>query len=183
MTQPAPGVLLIAEPFLKDPNFTRTVVALCAHNKEGSLGFVINRKQEYTLNELMKDAEGLLLPVYYGGPVRLDTIHFLHQCPGQIPDGEAIGRNIFWGGDYEKAIACLREGTIDASQIRFFIGQSGWSSGQLEEELSQHSWLTVDATSDLLFKKEEKEIWKEALRLLGGEYEQMVHYPTDPQLN
>jgi putative transcriptional regulator len=183
MIEPAPGVLLIAEPFLKDPNFMRTVVALCMHNEEGSLGFVINRKEEYTLNELMKDTDDLPLPVFYGGPVQLDTIHFLHQCPEEIPDSQQIAPNIYWGGNYEVAIARLREGKIDASQIRFFIGHSGWGSGQLREELSQHSWLTVSANCELLFKKNEKEIWKEAVRQLGGEYEQLVNYPTDPQLN
>ena len=183
MIEPANGVMLIAEPFLKDPNFMRTVVLLCAHNEKGSMGFVINRKQEYTLNELISDAEDLMLPVYYGGPVEMDTIHFLHRCPELIPQSHEVCSDIYWGGHFETAIKLLREGRIHSSQIRFFIGHSGWSEGQLNEELTQHSWLTVEASSDLIFKKDEKELWKESLRLLGGDFEQMVHYPIDPQLN
>ena len=82
MIEPGPGVLLIAEPFLKDPNFMRTVVLLCDHQEEGSFGFVINRAYKHTLDELMNNAEDLKIPVYYGGPVQMDTIHFLHHYPG-----------------------------------------------------------------------------------------------------
>ncbi|HMJ47581.1 MAG TPA: YqgE/AlgH family protein, partial [Ferruginibacter sp.] len=81
MIQPAAGILLIADPFLKDPNFLRTVVILCEHQKEGSFGFVLNKQIELTLGELITDLEGYQLPVYYGGPVQMNTIHFLHQCP------------------------------------------------------------------------------------------------------
>lgn len=183
MIDPATGVLLIAEPFMKDPNFLRTVVLLCSHDERGSMGFVINRKQEFTLDQLMNDANGLRLPVYYGGPVRLDTIHFLHHRPDLIPDSQRIKGDVCWGGDYEKAIELLRDGVLAEDHIRFFIGHSGWSHGQLAEEMAQHAWLTADATPDILFEKNEQEIWANALRLLGEAYAQVVHYPIDPQLN
>ena len=72
----APGILLIADPFLKDPNFLRTVVFLCEHKEEGSFGFVLNRQYENSLDELIPELEGHKIPVYYGGPVQLDSIHF-----------------------------------------------------------------------------------------------------------
>jgi putative transcriptional regulator len=90
MIEPGPGILLIADPFLKDPNFLRTVVFLCEHREEGSFGFVLNRKFENTLDELVPDVEGFKLPVFYGGPVQMDTIHFLHQYPEDIPGGEEV---------------------------------------------------------------------------------------------
>ena len=85
MVSPSSGILLIADPFLKDPNFMRTVVFLCDHQEEGSMGFVINKQIEQTLDELMDGFDGYKIPVYYGGPVQMDTIHFLHQYPGKIP--------------------------------------------------------------------------------------------------
>ena len=94
MVDPGPGILLIAEPFLKDPNFIRTVVLLCDHQDEGSLGFVINREFRHTLDELMNDAEELKLPVFYGGPVQMDTIHFLHQYPDKIPGSFTVQEGI-----------------------------------------------------------------------------------------
>ncbi len=183
MIEPGPGILLIAEPFLKDPNFMRTVVLLCDHQTEGSFGFVINRHYEHTLNELMNNMDELDLPVYYGGPVQMDTIHFLHQYPDKIPGGHEVKNDIFWGGDFDTAIQLLLSGEIDKNKIRFFIGYSGWSQGQLDFELKEKSWLTVEATRKIVFHKEADEIWKASLRLLGGDYEQLVNYPIDPQLN
>lgn len=185
MTQilPAAGVLLIADPFLKDPNFQRTVVFLCEHQDEGSFGFVLNRLYEYTLDQLMASAEGMPIPVYYGGPVQLDTVHFLHRYPDQIPGGFEVTDGIYWGGNFETAVELLREGSIDASGIRFFIGYSGWSEGQLQEELKEKSWITSMGKSKLIFNRNTNTIWKEALLDLGGDYEQLINYPIDPQLN
>ncbi|MBC7849448.1 MAG: YqgE/AlgH family protein [Chitinophagaceae bacterium] len=183
MIEPAAGILLIAEPFLKDPNFMRTVVLLCDHQTEGSFGFVINRHYEHTLNELMNGMDELKLPVFYGGPVQMDTIHFLHQYPDEIPGGHEVQKGIYWGGDFEVAINLLQEGNIDSAGIRFFIGYSGWSDGQLSEELTQKSWLTVQANRKIVFHRDPEEIWKESLKLLGGDYEQLVNYPIDPTLN
>lgn len=183
MIDPASGILLIADPFLKDPNFLRTVVFLCEHNEEGSFGFVINRPYESTLDELIPDAEGYPIPVYYGGPVQLDTIHFLHQYPENIPGGQEVMNGVYWGGSFEKAVEMIKSGQIDQSRIRFFIGYSGWDAKQLEEELQEKSWFTVKASRPLLFHSDANEIWKEALKRLGGDYERMIHYPIDPQLN
>lgn len=178
-----PGILLIADPFLKDPNFMRTVVFLCEHQEEGSFGFVLNRSYDYTLNELVSGLEDLTIPVFYGGPVQKDTIHFLHQYPELIPGGYEITDGIFWGGDFETAINLIRNKEIDLHRIRFYIGYSGWGSGQLSDELKEKTWLTVQANRKIIFHKETDEIWKDSLRLLGGEYEMMINFPIDPQLN
>jgi putative transcriptional regulator len=183
MVEPGPGILLIADPFLKDPNFLRSVVFLCEHKEEGSFGFVLNRKFENTLDELIPDVEGYKLPVFYGGPVQMDTIHFLHQYPEEIPGGEEVMKGIYWGGDFAKAVELIKSGDIDFAKIRFYIGYSGWGTGQLNEELKEKSWLTVKANRKLIFQTSAENIWKESLKHLGGDYEMMIHFPTDPQLN
>ncbi|HMR91962.1 MAG TPA: YqgE/AlgH family protein [Chitinophagaceae bacterium] len=183
MIDPATGVLLIADPFLKDPNFLRTVVVLCEQNDDGAVGFVINRLFEHTLNELLPEAEDLPLPVYYGGPVQPNSIHFVHQYPALIPGGQEIVDGICWGGDFELALSLLRKKEISEDKIRIFIGYSGWDTGQLQEEIKEKSWLTVQATPRLLFQSNAANTWKDALKELGGEYEMMIHYPIDPQLN
>jgi len=183
MESPAPGVLLIADPFLKDPNFMRTVVMLCDHQQEGSFGFVLNKSYEYTLNELVTGLDDLVIPVYYGGPVQMDTVHFLHQYPDKIPGGFEITDGVYWGGDFEVTIELIRSGDINPSKIRFYIGYSGWSSGQLADEMNEKSWLSVKGTRNIVFHKKTDEIWREALRHLGGDYEMLANYPIDPQLN
>jgi len=183
MIEPAPGVLLIADPFLKDPNFLRTVVFLCEHKPEGSFGFVLNRQYENTLDELIPELSGYKIPVYYGGPVQVDSIHFLHQYPDEIPGGQEVIKGVYWGGDFDAVVDMLKTGNVDNDKIRFFIGYSGWSEDQLTSEMTEKTWLTVNATRKLVFHHNFNEIWKDALKHLGGDYEMMVNFPIDPQLN
>ncbi len=183
MIDPGPGILLIADPFLKDPNFLRSVVFLCEHQPEGSFGFVLNRRYENTLDELIPELEGYPIPLYYGGPVQVDTIHFLHQYPDAIPGGVQVMQGVYWGGEFDRVVELIGRGQVDINKIRFYIGYSGWGSGQLQEEMAEKTWLTVKATRRLLFHPDSSEIWKEALKLLGGDYEMMINFPIDPQLN
>ncbi len=183
MIEPASGVLLIADPFLKDPNFMRTVVFVTEHQPEGTVGFVINRQYENTLDELIPEIEGHKIPVYYGGPVQMNTIHFLHRCPEDVPGGLEIMKGVYWGGDFDSVVEGIKNGTVNSSNIRFFIGYSGWSAGQLETEMTEKTWLTAQATRNIIFHPNAEDIWKESLKQLGGEYEMMINFPIDPQLN
>jgi putative transcriptional regulator len=183
MIAPAPGILLIADPFLKDPNFLRTVVLLCDHQQEGSFGFVLNKKTEHTLDELLTDFEGFQLPVYYGGPVQTDTVHFVHQYPDLIDDSAEIATGIYWGGNFETVKALVKNNSLNLNKIKFFLGYSGWGNGQLQNEMDEKSWLTVTATKNLIFNTTPDNVWKGSLQHLGGDYEQLINYPVDPQLN
>ncbi len=162
----------------------RTVVLLCEHNEAtGSFGLVINRAFDQTLDQLINNLEGHPVPVYYGGPVQMDTLHFLHQLPNHIPDSQKIGSDLFWGGDFDVVLTLLKQGLLDLNKIRFYLGYSGWGSGQLTDELNEKSWLTVEATNQLVFEKDTDLIWKNSLKAMGGEYTQLINYPIDPQLN
>jgi len=183
MADLTPGILLISDPFLKDPNFIRTVVLLCEHKDEGSFGFVLNKTLDQKLGDLVTNAEGIRFPVYDGGPVQKDTLHFLHQCPSLITGGIEIVDGIFWGGDFENVLELLKEDKLSKNDIRFFLGYSGWSEGQLLGELNEKSWITREASKPLVFNMNTPQIWKAALQDLGGEYSQMINYPIDPQLN
>lgn len=183
MVKPAPGVLLIADPFLKDPNFMRTVVFLTEHKDEGAIGFVLNRQYENTLDELLPEIEGHKFPVYYGGPVQMNTIHFLHRYPAEVPGGVEVMNGVWWGGDFDSLIQLINSGKIDPEKIRFYIGYSGWGTGQLQTEMQEKTWLTVEAVRSLIFHNRAEEIWKDSLKHLGGEYEMMINFPIDPQLN
>ncbi len=183
MIAPNKGVLLIAEPFLQDPNFMRSVVCLCEHNEEGSVGFVLNSKYDYYLDEIMPDFEGFNIPVFEGGPVALNTLHFIHQYPNLIDGSLQICHNVFWGGNFETITTLIKNNDIALSGIKFFQGYSGWSAGQLDNEMKQNSWLTVNATSKIIFESNDADTWKQSLTELGGKYKQLIHYPTNPQLN
>lgn len=183
MISPAQGTLLIANPFLKDPNFARSVILLCEHQPEGTFGFVLNKKITKTLNDFIPDIINFEFPVYYGGPVQINTLHFLHKYPDLISGGEKVMKDLYRGGNFESLTALIKLKEIDFNKIRFFIGYSGWSSGQLHSELQEKSWLTAEATQKLIFHANPENIWKDSLKHLGGDYEMMINFPLDPQLN
>ncbi len=177
------GTILIADPFLKDPNFRRSVVFLCEHQQEGSFGFIMNRLYHQPVSNLIDDLAGCGFPVYYGGPVQLDTVHFLHQCPQIIQGGTEITDGIFWGGDFEQIVELIQNKIILPSMLRFYIGYSGWTEGQLAGEVKEKSWLTTKGCKKLVFHGDTHKVWPDAIRELGSDYEQLINYPLDPQLN
>ena len=92
-------------------------------------------------------------------------------------------KGVYWGGDFEIVVNMIKKNLFDFNKIRFYVGYSGWSDGQLKGELNEKTWLTVKANRRLVFHKNYKEIWKESLRELGDDYGIMANYPIDPQLN
>ncbi len=176
-------MLLIADPFLKDKNFIRSVIYLCSHHAEGSLGFTLNKKTNLKLNQIIPGLDSCTVPVYAGGPVGLDTIHFLHQLPELIPDSQQVAANIYWGGDFETLKDLMRKDLINLKKIKFFIGYSGWSPGQLENEIEEKTWLSSGSNYSIIFNTPDDEIWKQSIKLLGPKFEPLINYPIDPQLN
>jgi putative transcriptional regulator len=183
MISPATGAILISDPFLNDPNFSRSVVLLCNHDADGTVGFVLNKPYHKKLGELLPDMEQCNMPVYYGGPVQTNSLHFIHNMPHKIVDSQKIADGIYWGGNFEQLLILMATQEIDEKNIQFFIGYSGWSSGQLDEELAEKSWLVAKATSSFVFQNKEGLAWKNAVLLLGKKYEEILNYPTDPKLN
>jgi putative transcriptional regulator len=178
------GTLLIAEPFLKDPNFSRSVIFLCDHHKEGSFGLVINKSLKMTLDQIINAVHNTAIPVFYGGPVQTDTLHFLHNLPDIIPGSEKVSEDIYWGGDFDLVIKLLNKDALDLNKIRFYLGYSGWAEGQLFSEMKESkSWLTLRAKDYLIFQPDPNQIWANAITALGGDYVQLKNYPLDPQLN
>ncbi len=180
---PEKGSLLISEPFLPDPNFERTVVLMCDNNDEGSFGFVLNKPSEVMLHELLEDFGSFDQRVYVGGPVQHDTLHFIHRSP-EIEGGSELTPGLFWGGNFEQVQSLLASNQLGNEDIRFFVGYSGWGSGQLEKELSLDSWIvTPPAAAHIIFENPVEELWKSVLKQLGGRFQVYSNYPTDPRLN
>ncbi len=179
---PAVGRILIAEPFLSDPNFARSVVLLCEHGDEGTVGFVVNRSTDLTLSDLLPDVYAGGLNIYQGGPVQMDTLHMLHSSPANL-GGNEISPGVYWGGSYEALQDMIANGTYDEEHLRLFVGYSGWSPGQLDKELGEGSWIVTDLAPRLLFDTSPQNIWKEAIHSLGKEYAYLANLPVNPQLN
>jgi putative transcriptional regulator len=180
--KPAKGRLLLSEPFLNDPDFERTVVLLCEHNEEGSFGFVLNKPSVSKVQEVVADLP-LQQQAYIGGPVQQDTLHYLHRM-GDISGSVPIAKSVFWGGDFDELLSGLDTHSIGESDVRFFLGYSGWGAGQLEEELKQNSWIVCASVSDeFIFNTPPTDMWRKALNNMGGRFSVYSNYPIDPTLN
>lgn len=182
---PATGLLMISAPNLLDPNFKRRVVLLCEHSTEGSFGLVVNQPLPMRLSDVVELKGKLDLPLYQGGPVQSNTLHFIHTRRDQAKaiGSREIAPELFWGGDFDKVLRLLEKGQFPEKDIRFFAGYAGWSKTQLEDEMKQHSWYVAKASREFLFTFGEEEVWRDALRSLGQKYEILFHYPDDPTLN
>ncbi len=182
--KPQKGKLLIAEPTLTgDVSFNRSVVLLAEHSEHGSVGFILNKPLEYNINDLVNEIE-IPFPVFNGGPVEQDNLYFIHKVPHLIPNSIEISDGIFWGGDFENLIDLINKAIISKEDIRFFLGYSGWSSLQLELELTSKSWIVVtnDYQSEIIHKSSNA-FWKEKIMELGGDYLLWSNSPENPSLN
>lgn len=181
--KPEKGKLLISEPFLPDPNFERTIVLLCENNAEGSFGFVLNKPSLANVSDVMDDIKNFNTPAMVGGPVQQDTLHYLHRYRG-IDDAVEILDGVYWGGSFERILFLLETKQLPHKDIRFFLGYSGWSPSQLEEELAQDSWIVSDqASEELIFDTDPEFMWKRTLKIMGGRFSVYSNYPKDPRLN
>lgn len=178
-----PGTLLMSEPFMKDANFMRKVVMMVRHDEEGSIGFVLNQLTDWTVNELVEDFPFSTYPVYVGGPVSQNTLHYLHQIPALRDSSMLITKDLFWGGDFDHLKTLVKEGEIAQSQIRFFIGYSGWTDNQLAEEVLDHSWLISERNPIHVMRYDEQLMWKALVTELGSPFKFLASAPIDPALN
>ncbi len=177
------GKVLLAEPFMLDPNFKRAAVLLCDHGKEGSIGFILNKKLDMNVEQLIADFPDFSAPVYYGGPVQTDTIHYIHNYGDLLEESREIGQGIWWGGSFEKLKFLISTGMIEASNIRFFVGYSGWSEGQLREEMNIGSWVVADMDPNYLFKSRSEVLWQQIMSNKGQAYSVIATMPDSATWN
>jgi O-antigen/teichoic acid export membrane protein len=144
------GHLLIAEPsILGDLSFNRSVILLADHNAEGSVGFILNKPLDYSVNDLVPEVDATFT-IYNGGPVEQDNLYFIHNIPELIPNSVEISNGVFWGGDFEKTRDLINNGSINKDNIRFFLGYTGWDANQLETEMSANSWILIEKLSRII---------------------------------
>jgi len=178
------GKLLLAEPFMQDPNFRRAVVMICEHNnEEGTVGFILNKPLNVKVSDLVSDIPDIESPVFYGGPVATDSIHFLHNVGELLEESIEIQRGVYWGGDFEKLKFLIQSKLILAHNIRFFVGYSGWSPGQLTDEMEFKSWVVSEMHANYLFKSKPRMLWRQAMYHIGDTYSVIAQMPDQPCLN
>lgn len=178
------GKILISEPFMLDPNFKKTVVLLGDYSKElGSVGFVMNRPTEYIITDLISSFPEFNSKVYYGGPVGHDTIHFVHRKGDIIEESRPITNGLFWGGNFDKIKFLVKMKLLEPDDIRFFIGYSGWTAGQLEDEIKEKSWIIDEMDINYAFNNKITDMWQHVLTNKGSHYRVIADMADTLSLN
>jgi len=181
---PAHGKFLLAEPFLEDPYFKRSVIYLVEHNDKGSIGFILNKPIDLKINNALVGFPDYKESLYLGGPVQRDQLYFLHRLGSHIENSIEIADGIYWGGDFDAVKEMIENKVIKPDEIRFFVGYSGWTTSQLEEEIKSKSWIVAPAKSEEVFNLDTKHLWSSVMKGLGGkEFAIMSNFPEDPNLN
>ena len=166
-------------PNMADPYFSRTLTYVCEHNDQGALGIVVNRPIDMTLQALferlslsLKDPACADAPVYFGGPVQTDRGFVLHFPAGEwqstLKVRDAIG--LTTSKDILEAVG-RGEGP---AKMLVSLGYAGWSAGQIEHELKQNAWLTVEAKDAIIFDLPADERLTAAMQLLGVDYARLA---------
>lgn len=183
--KPEKGKLLIAEPsIIGDIAFTRSVILLAEHNKEGTIGFILNKPFNFTLAELFPKKIKKPHTIFNGGPVEQDKLYFIHKVPQYLNNSTPIANGIYWGRDFEAAVNLINKGFIKEVDIKFFLGYSGWNPKQLDKELAKNSWIIVENNEQgNIIEKLSTSFWKEKMIELGGNYLIWSNAPENPYLN
>jgi putative transcriptional regulator len=163
--------LLIAMPNLHDGMFDRSVIVICEHSPEGAMGLVINRLLDISLAKALEAVnitppeDAAQKPVFWGGPVQPQHGFILHEGAGDWQVSMAVGEGLFLTSspDILMAIAEHR----GPERFLLALGYAGWSEGQLEQELSENSWLHGPIDLSVLFELPPAERWQAAARGLG----------------
>ena len=166
---------LIAMPGMVDPNFSRTLTYVCEHNADGALGVVVNRPTDLTLGTLFQRLEMPLASrelglasVYFGGPVMTDRGFVLHHPAGTWKPTLMVKGGV--GLTTSKDILEAVGDGLGPEKMLVTLGYSGWGAGQLENELKQNAWLTVEAKDVILFDIPAEGRLQAAMGLLGVDY-------------
>jgi putative transcriptional regulator len=179
------GNILISVPLSGDFYFDRTVVLLIEHNENGSFGFILNKSLPLTLNDLFPKATPELghISVYNGGPVDHEELFAVHTYGDLIKGSTPIANGLYLGGLASQLVNCIKSDFLDEHFIRFYLGYSGWSQGQLEAELNRDLWLVSTFQEKLLFHDDDENCWNIAVTSLGEDYSSWFNIAQTPFLN
>ncbi|MGM0479030.1 MAG: YqgE/AlgH family protein [Bacteroidota bacterium] len=182
--KPRKGRVLLSDPFSDDDYFGRSVVYLCEYNEKGTFGFVLNNFLDLNLADVAKNFPDIQTNVSIGGPVQTESIYFIHTLGELLPNSVSVEDGIFLGGDYDMLMQLIQEDKISSRQVRFFLGYSGWTGGQLEEEIQRNTWLVAPVlNAGEIMDHTIEDIWQRFMRREGKKYDILARSPLDVSAN
>lgn len=184
MEENSVGQILISEPFMQDPNFKQAVVLLCDYEPDhGTVGFILNKPLDVKVGDLIQDFPEFDEDVFMGGPVGHDTIHYVHTRGDVLDDSVPVRDGLWWGGNFEQLKSLIESEVVIASDIKFFVGYSGWSPGQLNDELKMGSWVVDTMDNNYLINIPSDKLWKSTMTNKGSHLAIIAEIPDSLNLN
>ena len=166
------GQIIVSMPSLEDERFYKTVIYICAHSSEGSMGIIINKKIDYDLYPDLLQQLGIDKPlnnkklfIRYGGPVESGRGFVLHSDDMVRKETLNIDKGV--------ALTSTAEFFDDLSKGKgpknciLALGYAGWQPGQLESEIMRNSWMSLSVDNSFLFDDEVSKKWSQAYKLMG----------------
>jgi putative transcriptional regulator len=177
------GSILISDPFSDDVYFGRSVVLICEHNDEGTFGFVLNNYIDVNLHQLDDNFPNINARISFGGPVSKENLYYIHSFP-DITNTLEIREGLYYGGDFDEITDRIKDAKNPNKEIRFFVGYSGWSPGQLDEEIKNENWITANniSTENIIDTKLD-DLWRICLEKQGQRFKLMTKFPRNPMDN
>jgi putative transcriptional regulator len=177
------GSILISDPFSDDVYFGRSVVLICEHNEEGTFGFVLNNYIDVNLHQLDDNFPNINARISFGGPVSKENLYYIHSF-SDITNTLEIREGLYYGGDFDEITDRIKNAKNPNKEIRFFVGYSGWSAGQLDEEIKNENWITANniSTENIIDTKLD-DLWRICLEKQGQRFQLMTKFPRNPMDN
>ncbi len=176
------GCLLVSEPYGDDPYFRRAVVLITEYREDGAVGFILNKCLAMNLSDLVENFPETEYSLCLGGPVSPSTLHYVHTLGDVLlPGAVHITRDLYWGGEFSNLKQLISAGLVPQESIKFFLGYSGWSRGQLQDEIARGGWGVVPYDGRELFSPC-RTLWYEVVEA-SGDYSPWALVPEDPEDN
>lgn len=149
------------------------------------MGFVLNKKTDLFVNSFFPELEECpLVPIYLGGPVSPNRLFFIHSLGDTIiPGAVRVDNKLFFDGDFDALKKYISKGHCIEGKVKFFLGYSGWTEGQLGREIDGESWVVSAPNSESILSAEGESYWKNSLARLGQRYRTWINFPKDPLMN
>ena len=174
------GSIIFSQPLMNDKNFKRSIILICEHGRDGSFGYKLNDKVDCEYLEINVDKK-IKNNLYYGGPVDNTFLNFVHNDNDLGGDKLKIKKNIFLGGDYDELKLKMNRKEI---KCKFFMGYSGWTKNQLEDEIKENSWIVINNFDfDKIFEIVDEKSWSKILSEDSFRNKIFSNYPSDSTLN
>lgn len=182
---PESGSVLISDPFLNEDFFRRSVILICNHDQEeGSFGLVLNNYLNIDLHELESTFPDIKARISVGGPVDTEHLFFIHSFGEKVEGATKIVDGLYFGGDFDSLKLKIDEDPNGAKKVRFFLGYSGWSKDQLQDELSENSWIVANNISnEEVLRTDDDDLWKNCLEKQGKRFKTISKFPLNPNDN